>query len=505
MRRIIPLLVLFFAVFSSRAEAETWDAKGWVMLGERTVGGNVDRDRIDVGRHEGQFKKLNVVVLDSDLEMLDFTINFGDRTTYAPKLAHFFKEGQRTRSFELPPSAKVITHIDVKYRNLRGGGRARVQVWGWKAGDSAPVVTPAKVEWDSRGWQLLGERTVNGNVDRDRIDIGRYEGKFTKLQIVVSDSDLELMDFNITFGDRTTYAPKVAHFFKEGQRTRAFDLPPSARVISHIDVRYRNLPGGGRARLQVWGKTDGATMPTPTPATVTVPQWDQRGWQMLGERVVDGRVDNDRIDVGRYEGKFTKLQVVVLDSDLELIDFAVKFGRGAEWRPTLRHYFREGARTHAIDFPGDERTIKHVDFKYRNLPGGGRARLQVWGYQRAGDAPTQPPPGQVWDNRGWTMLGERAVQGGRRGDRDKIIVGRNEGKFRKLQIVVLDSDLELVEMSVKFGRGEPFRPEVNQFFREGTRTRAIDLPGDDRVIKWIEFRYRNLPGGGRAKIQVWAK
>ena len=49
MRRIIPLLGVFFAVFSSRAEAETWDSKGWVMLGERTVGGNVDRDRIDVG------------------------------------------------------------------------------------------------------------------------------------------------------------------------------------------------------------------------------------------------------------------------------------------------------------------------------------------------------------------------------------------------------------------------------------------------------------------------
>jgi hypothetical protein len=225
---------------------------------------------------------------------------------------------------------------------------------------------------------------------------------------------------------------------------------------------------------------------------------------MLGERQVDGRVDKDRVEVGRYEGKFTKLQIVVLDSDLELMDFAVKFGRGAEWRPDMRHAFREGQRTRAIDFPGDERTIKHIEFKYRNLPGGGRARLQVWGFQRAGDAP-EVPAGQTWDNRGWTMLGERAVQGGRKGDRDKITVGRDEGKFRKLMLVVVDSDLEMIELTVKFGRGEPFRPEVNQIFRENSRTRAIDLPGDDRVIKWIEFRYRNLPRGGRAKVQVWAK
>lgn len=72
-------------------------------------------------------------------------------------------------------------------------------------------------------------------------------------------------------------------------------------------------------------------------------------------------------------------------------------------------------------------------------------------------------------------------------------------------LVVVDSDLEMIELTVKFARGEPFRPEVNQFFRENTRTRAIDLPGDDRVIKWIEFRYRNLPGGGRARVQMWAK
>jgi hypothetical protein len=361
---------------------------------------------------------------------------------------------------------------------------------------------PQAAVWDSKGWVLLGEQTVSGRVDRDRITVGRQEGQFSKMTVVVLDSELELLDFTINFGDRTTYVPKLSYYFKEGQRTRAFDLPPSAKVISNIDVKYRNLAGGGRARVQVWGWKTGENTPRPQPATVT---WDQRGWQMLGERVVDGRVDNDRIEVGRYEGKFTKLQIVVLDSDLELMDFAVKFGRGPEWRPAVAtHYFREGQRTRAIDFPGDERVIKHVDFKYRNLPGGGRARVQVWGFQRAGDAPALPP-GQIWDNRGWTMLGERAVQGGRRGDRDKIVVGRDEGKFRKLMLVVLDSDLELFELTVKFGRGAPYRPEVNQFFREDTRTRAIDLPGDDRVIKWIEFRYRNLPGGGRAKVQVWAK
>jgi hypothetical protein len=100
---------------------------------------------------------------------------------------------------------------------------------------------------------------------------------------------------------------------------------------------------------------------------------------MLGEQIVTGRVDRDRIQVGRDEGKFRQLMIVVLDSDLELLEFDVKFGRGPEWRPNVRQVFHENTRTRAIDLPGDRRVIKHIDFKYRNLPGGGRARVQVWG------------------------------------------------------------------------------------------------------------------------------
>jgi hypothetical protein len=46
---------------------------------------------------------------------------------------------------------------------------------------------------------------------------------------------------------------------------------------------------------------------------------------------------------------------------------------------------------------------------------------------------------------------------------------------------------------------------VKHIFREGQRTRVIDFPGDERAIRYIDFKYRNLPGGGRAKVQVWAK
>lgn len=376
---------------------------------------------------------------------------------------------------------------------------------------AAPKAASAQGVWDSRGWVMLGERTVNGHFDRDRIEVGRIEGKFSKLTVVVENSDLDMIDFKIQFADNTDYHPTVNQLFREGTRTRVIELPPGEHTIKSLDFKYKNTPGGGNAKVSVWawkigdGAAGSAPPPPPPPPAAS---WDSRGWTMLGERVVNGhgREDHDRIQVGRYEGKFSKMTVVVLDADLEMLDMSVKFGRGEPWHPQMSYFFREGTRARTIDFPGDDRSIKYIDFKYRNIPRAGHAKVQVWA---KAEASSRPPSGTPWrfESRGWQMLGEREVNGHGREDVDKIEVGREMGKFKKLTVVVLDSELEMTDFSIKFRHGEPFHPAISYYFREGTRTKVIDLAGDgrDRTIQWIEFKYRNLPGERHAKVQVWAQ
>jgi hypothetical protein len=229
--------------------------------------------------------------------------------------------------------------------------------------------------------------------------------------------------------------------------------------------------------------------------------WDNKGWVKLGEREVNGRVDHDKIDVGKYEGKFTKLTLFVEKSEIELLDFEITFGNGERFHPEVRYFFKEGSRTRVIDLPGDERVIKNINLKYKNVPGGGRAKVEVWGWKAEGAGPKP----FTWDNKGWVMLGERQVNGHGREDHDRIEVGRHEGKFTKLTVVVMDADLEMIDLEIKFGKGAPWHPEMKYFFKEGQRTRVIDFPGDERTIKFIDFKYRNIPGGGKAKVQVWAK
>ncbi|HLU67332.1 MAG TPA: hypothetical protein VKZ63_13700, partial [Kofleriaceae bacterium] len=150
--------------------------------------------------------------------------------------------------------------------------------------------------------------------------------------------------------------------------------------IKRIDFAYSNLPGGGRARVQVWAlptpaKAGGGAAKPPKPTPVA---WNSTGWTQLGKTVVRGKNATGVISVGKKEGKFTKMMIVVTDSEMALNGVEVQFSNGTKWSPQVKHFFRENERTRAIDFPGSARHIKKVTFKYGNLPGGGRATVEVW-------------------------------------------------------------------------------------------------------------------------------
>ena len=102
-------------------------------------------------------------------------------------------------------------------------------------------------------WDKLGERWVHGRADRDIIHVGRREGRFHRLQLVVEHSALEMYDVRVVFGDGSTYSPPTRMTFAPGSTTRVIDLPGGGRVIRRVEFRYGNLPGGGRAQVELWG------------------------------------------------------------------------------------------------------------------------------------------------------------------------------------------------------------------------------------------------------------
>jgi hypothetical protein len=103
----------------------------------------------------------------------------------------------------------------------------------------------------------------------------------------------------------------------------------------------------------------------------------------------------------------------------------------------------------------------------------------------------------------WTRLGERWVDGVR--DRDVIAVGGHDGTFRRIMIVVEHSALQMDDVVVNFSDGTRFSPPTRLVFAENSRSQVIDLPGTRRAIRSVEFRYGNLPGGGRAQAELWGQ
>jgi hypothetical protein len=104
------------------------------------------------------------------------------------------------------------------------------------------------------GWNRLGERWIQGAVDRDTIVVTAAQGAFTRIMFRVEHSAAELFNIVVTFGDGTTYSPPTRLVFGRGQTMRVIDLPGGARVIRRVDFAAGNLPGGGRAQVELWAR-----------------------------------------------------------------------------------------------------------------------------------------------------------------------------------------------------------------------------------------------------------
>lgn len=104
--------------------------------------------------------------------------------------------------------------------------------------------------------------------------------------------------------------------------------------------------------------------------------------------------------------------------------------------------------------------------------------------------------------RGWEKIGERTVNLLTEKD---VIYCALKGKFRALKFKVEDAPVEFLSVNVEFATGENQRIPIKQRIRTGGETRAIDLRGNKRVIKKIEFVYRSVKGWDDKKRRAIVK
>jgi hypothetical protein len=104
----------------------------------------------------------------------------------------------------------------------------------------------------------------------------------------------------------------------------------------------------------------------------------------------------------------------------------------------------------------------------------------------------------------WEYLGESNVDG--RFDHDRIKVGRDEGRFRSLQIKVSNAPINFQRVVVHYENGTSELLNFRSRIPAGGQTRVLDLRGYKRAIDSVEFYYsRGSWFSAKPKVRLFGR
>ena len=108
----------------------------------------------------------------------------------------------------------------------------------------------------------------------------------------------------------------------------------------------------------------------------------------------------------------------------------------------------------------------------------------------------------VHAQRGWTYLGEANVDG--QADNDNIKVGASQGPFRAIRLRVENAAIQFDHVVVHYGNGSAVPISIRSRINAGGQSRAIDLPGDQRIIESVELWYERASGSpSKPKVRLF--
>ena len=111
-------------------------------------------------------------------------------------------------------------------------------------------------------------------------------------------------------------------------------------------------------------------------------------------------------------------------------------------------------------------------------------------------------PSRAGARADWDLLGSRTVSD--RVDHDLIAVSSQRGDFRRIKFAVQRASVDFHRVVVHFGNGSDQRVDMRNTIPAGGESRAIDLEGNERVIRSVEFWYdANTVRGRRAQVRVF--
>jgi hypothetical protein len=114
---------------------------------------------------------------------------------------------------------------------------------------------------------------------------------------------------------------------------------------------------------------------------LSLPAFSQSGkWTLLGERLVNDRLDRDVIPVTAAKGDFKSLVIRVKGASVDFKKVVVVYGNGERDEIEMRNTILAGGSSRVIDLKGRDRIIREIEFWYdANTIRGRKAMVRVFG------------------------------------------------------------------------------------------------------------------------------
>ena len=378
---------------------------------------------------------------------------------------------------------------------------------------------------------VIATETVDLDKDGVSIDVSKAKGAFRGIRVRAKKNFIDLTRVQVIYDDGSIHNEDRQIDMKQGERSRAIDLKNSDRFIDTVSLS--NKRGKGSATVEVLGvqTKDGAkkerakavsgvlpaTPTAPTPSTAKPLTVIDGNDVMFGYQDVGFLVDKDVIKVGGNIGKFDRIRMRVLKNDVHLNSVKVVFLDGESEDVALDADIKANTKTKWIELKNADRFIKEIQLSYRSKANTkGQARIEVTGQYAEG---WLGPNGEGRKyNDGWVLLGSQTADYAGY-DTDSVTVGKNEGGFARLRIIVRENPITLTRMTVTHFTGPDESFNFNREKIEADKPYGpIEFKGGKTAIKEIRAQYRSrvdlinrlkagkgLTGFKPAVVEIWGQ
>jgi hypothetical protein len=248
------------------------------------------------------------------------------------------------------------------------------------------LLQPAQAQRDRDGnWELLGEKRVGFDVDRDVIDIGQSEEWFRNrayraLRFEAERSDVHMIAVRLVYLNGHAEELRIDRQIRAGGRL-PIDLRGDRSYLKQIEMTYRSRPGfSGQAIIKVYGEPARRRPDRP----VAEEGRGEGREVLLGEQRVGFRVDRDTINIGQSEDwfrnrSFRSLRFRADGNDVHMMAVRLVYLNGHTEDLRVDRRIRAGGDMR-VELRGDRSYLRQIEMTYRSRPNfEGQAVIQVFG------------------------------------------------------------------------------------------------------------------------------